>query len=476
MMSTLTRNVVMVCSLAVLCAALIGCSSSGDDNSADLQRQLDMEKAARMMTEDQLADLQEQVEMLMGRADISPEDLASLRTQIEMLMGRADVSPEDLASLRTQIEMLMGRADVSPEDLAEIEEELEEFRMAQMLREQEEMLQQQQEQARLDTMAAAGLEGGLARSPQPAVYATSEQDTVASLLPGGQTVFSPSSAALYWDWFGADETVAQPDLGAAYVKSFSSDGAGGFHVTYVIDGTEYPVHFTKDLYSSAPADQHYRKLLEDNEVYLWSWTGSFSPDDDDHTDGASFRSYHDVHGWSFVGGGGEFRGASTSGLRTMPANLPTGSATFEGYMIGEWWDADEPEYRGVDGNTFIEADLNLEANLDDGTISGRMDEFRIPSWHSASGENEPLAGSSVDIASTMIDEARFAADWVGNGPMDVSPGETLHGFTGRIIGEFYGPAAEEAGGVLSGQRAAMGGAGEQFITGGFSTSQSAPDQ
>ena len=68
MMSTLTRNVVMVCSLAVLCAALIGCSSSGDDNSADLQRQLDMEKAARMMTEDQLADLQEQVEMLMGRA------------------------------------------------------------------------------------------------------------------------------------------------------------------------------------------------------------------------------------------------------------------------------------------------------------------------------------------------------------------------------------------------------------------------
>ena len=58
MMSTLTRNVVMVCLLAVLCAALVGCSSSGDDNSADLQRQLDMEKAARMTAEDQLADAQ----------------------------------------------------------------------------------------------------------------------------------------------------------------------------------------------------------------------------------------------------------------------------------------------------------------------------------------------------------------------------------------------------------------------------------
>ena len=99
MMSILTRNVVMAYSLAVLCAALVGCSSD-NDKSADLQRQLDM------------------------------------------------------------------RADISPEDLAEIEEELEKFRMAQMVPEQDAMMRQQQEQARLDTMAAAGLEGGLARSPQ----------------------------------------------------------------------------------------------------------------------------------------------------------------------------------------------------------------------------------------------------------------------------------------------------------------------
>ena len=124
MMSILTRNVVMVYSLAVLCAALVGCSSD-DDKSADLQRQLDM------------------------------------------------------------------RADISPEDLAEIEGELEEFRMAQMLQEQEAMMRQQQEQARLDTMAAAGLEGGLARSPQAPVYATSEQDTVANLLPGGRRFSHP---------------------------------------------------------------------------------------------------------------------------------------------------------------------------------------------------------------------------------------------------------------------------------------------
>ena len=381
------------------------------------------------------------------------------------LVGCSSSDDDRSGELQRQLDM---RADISPEDLAEIEEELEEFRMAQMLREQ-------QEQARRDTMVAAGLEGGLARSPQSAVYATSEQDTVASLLPGGQTVFSPSSVALYWDWIGIEST-AQPDLGAAYVKSFSSDGVGGFYVTFVLDGTEHPVHFTRDQYRQE--DESYLRFLEDNDVYFWSWTGSFTPDDGDHTDGASFRNYHDVHGWTFVGAGmgvgGEYRGAFTYGLRTMPENLPTGSATFEGYLVGEWFQAEAPQFNR--GDVFYEANLNLEANLDDGTISGRFDEFRIPAWWSTSGENEPLEGNSIDIASTAIDEARFAADWVGNGPMDAPPGQSLHGFTGRIIGEFYGPAAEEAGGVLSGQRAAMGGAGGQFITGGFSTSRAAPDQ
>jgi hypothetical protein len=155
----------------------------------------------------------------------------------------------------------------------------------------------------------------------------------------------------------------------------------------------------------------------------------------------------------------------------MPENMPTGSAAYQGYLVAEWWDADNPVFRGVDGRTFIEADVNLEADLDDGTISGQVDGFRVPYWHSTSGENEPLAGNSMDIASASIEEARFASDWVGSGPMDVPAGETLHGFTGRIIGDFYGPAAEEAGGVLSGQRGPMGGSGDQFIIGAFSTAQ-----
>ena len=424
-----------------IAAFLAGCSSSDDNGSADLQRQLDM------------------------RADISPEDLAALRAQVEALMGRADISPEDLAGLRARIETLMGRADISPEDLAAIQAELGEFRMARML-----LLQQ--EQARLDAMAAAGLQGGLARSPQAATYAASEADTVANLLPDGQTVFSPSTAALYRDWVGLRH-VAQPDVGAAYVKSLSSDGAGGFHVTFVLDGTEHPVHLSAD--DRRPDIRDYAMHREDSDHYLWAWSESFRPDDDDWTDGNADRAYHDLHGWAFVVPGGEHRGALVYGLRTMPDNLPTGTAAFAGYMTGEWFRA--PGYQRLrPGEIYFAADVNLEANLDDGTISGRFDNFRIPSWWTESGVDEPLEGNSIDIPATAIEDARFAADWVGSGPMDAPPSQSLHGFTGTVIGEFYGPAAEEAGGVLSGERPAMGGAGGELITGTFSTTQAAPDQ
>ena len=405
-------------------AFLAGCSSSDGNGSAELQRQLDM---------------------------------------------RADISPEDLAALRAQVEELTGRADISPEALAAVEEELGEFRMARMQ-------QQQQEQARLDAMAAAGLEGGLARSPDAAAYAASEADTVANRLPDGETVFSPSTVALYWDWLGL-ESASQPDLGAAYVKSLSSDGAGGFRLTFVLDGTEHPVHFRAR--DRRPDIQDYLTYQEDSEHYLWAWSASFPPDDDDWTDGNADRLYHDLHGWSFVGAGrgaaGEYRGALSYGLRTMPDNLPTGSAAFEGYLVGEWFRAQGVQ-EFTQGQVFYAANANLEANLDDGTISGRFDEFRIPNWWTASGVDEPLEGNSIDLPATAIEDARFTVDWVGSGPMDALPSQSLHGFTGTVIGEFYGPAAEEVGGVLSGQRPAMGGSVGELITGAFTTLQPAPDQ
>ena len=99
------------------------------------------------------------------------------------------------------------------------------------------------EQRRLDNQRLAGIEGGLARSLQPSVYAASADDTLANLLPGGETVFSALSAAIRRDFLSTDYGAVHPNLGAVYVKSVSSDGAGGFRVTFVIDGRESVAHF-----------------------------------------------------------------------------------------------------------------------------------------------------------------------------------------------------------------------------------------
>ena len=336
-------------------------------------------------------------------------------------------------------------------------------------------LEARKEQQRLDNQRLAGIEGGLARSLQPSVYAASADDTLANLLPGGETVFSALSAAIRRDFFGRDSGTAHPALGATYVKSVSSDGAGGFRVTFVVYGRESVAHFGADEINE-------RRIFlgesEDNltPYTLFSWTDSFRADPDDpsttdRTDGSSMYDYFDLNGWSAGSTAfAQLRGYSTYGVRTLPEDL-LGTATYEARVLAEIWDADKPDWGK---QTWLRGTLHLDANLDDREIAGQIDELltRPPGLT----EYQPLAdGNVIDIASTPIDDARFAADWVGNDPnMDAAPGGTIHGFSGTILGEFYGPAAEEIGGVLSGRRGATDSTPEQFLIGGFHGSQSEP--
>ena len=338
-----------------------------------------------------------------------------------------------------------------------------------------ERLAQQVEQIRLDNQRLAGLEDGLAHSLQPSVYAGSTEDTLANLLPSGETVFSALSAATHLDALGADRGAAHPALGAAYVRSVASDGEGGFRVTYVIDGRESLVHFEADQYH----EQHrqFRGESEDRlaPYWLWSWTDSFQPDPDDpsatdRTDGSSTYDYFDLNGWAVGAGYTIFRGYSAYGVRTLPENL-SGTVTYEGRLQAEWQDADDPN---ASGRTWLRGILNLEANLDDGEIAGRIDKLLVRP--PAVRQYQPMAdGNVINIANTSIDEARFTADWIGEDPnTEASLTETIRGFSGTVLGEFYGPTAEEVGGVLSGRRGATDTTPEQVLTGGFHGSQPEP--
>ena len=339
-----------------------------------------------------------------------------------------------------------------------------------------EMLETQREQWRLDRQELAGLEGGLARSLQPAVHAESEADTLANLLPGGETAFSALSAALWRDYRAADYGTSQPDLGGAYVKSVASDGEGGFRVIFVIDGREsvshFPAHhFNADNFSGTAQDNALEPYL------LWSWTDSFEVDTDepattDRTTGSSLYDYFDINGWQ-AGGAliGNFRGFMTYGAVTRAENLPSGSATYEGRLDAEMWMSDNWQWGS---RSSLRGAIYLEADFAAGEIGGKVDALRVQ--RRAADAFQPLPdGNVIDIASVPIDASRVTAQWVGNDTnANAPPHETIDGFAGTLIGEFYGPRAGEVGGVLSGRRAASATTPEQFLLGAFGASRPDP--
>ena len=308
---------------------------------------------------------------------------------------------------------------------------------------------------------------GLVANPAPSVFANSAGDTLGSLLPQGQE-FAPMSAALLRDFSsGPDGGVSAPEQeDDTYLKTVSSDGAGGFHATYVIGGEEVPFHFT-----SAELDNTtFRLEREHNDGYrvsLWSIADSFRRDPNDA--GNPGYSYLDAVGWSFSPPRDPdtslISGYSVYGVRTTPENLPaTGGATYDGDVRFDSYDVDNPSLDS--SRTRVEGVLRLEANFQDSEITGTINGLR----YRAPGESQyaPWPGNSMAISGGEIEGSRFTADWAGEDTDANSADEdSIRGFSGNMLGEFYGPAAEEVGGVLNGGRDATATSTEQLLQGLF---------
>ena len=391
-------------------------------------------------------------------ARVAAAEAVRLRLEAQTAEQRAVAA--EMNAVAAQEDLRLAR-----EALATAEAELEMLRAAQMIREQE-------EQAKLDAEAAVEHAGGIARSPAPKVYAESNQDTLAMLLPNGETEFAPISVAVRQVNTGAGSGTRQPDQGAAYVRSISSDGANGFRVIYVVGGLTSRVDFTADHWNDAFGAFNNDSGGSTN-YWLWSHTGSFASDPNDRTSGSSDFRYFDMNGWSFRIGDNNYDGHFTYGLRTRPDNLPAGSATYEGSITADVWEGNEAEW--PDDRTSVSGALTLDADFDTSEIMGQIDNLATQVADFSSPSEPMPAGNLIAISNGVIDSGQFTADWTGNGPTNVAALETVNGFDGTLLGEFYGPAAEEVGGVMSGQRAATGTAPEQYFTGVFGGRQQAPD-
>ena len=272
---------------------------------------------------------------------------------------------------------------------------------------------------------------GMTASSAPGVTAQNAGDTIAALLPRPGQKFAPVSARSRTDEF--------------HVKAISSDGNNGFRVTYVVAGQERTVHFEADDYGArtgSPAD-YYAETADGGRFWLNAFFRSFSQEAKNQ--GSPDFEYLDIYGSGVSGYGTLNRQRLSFGARTDAANLPAGTASYSGLVTAE----NHPrEFESLDTRGGLWGNWRLTADFSESTLAGDIRFVRVREAGESDYRVLPFT-TYFNIEDGEIVDGQFTASLAG---MDSNPSapvdRTLAGFEGDILGEFYGPRAEEAGGVL----------------------------
>lgn len=262
------------------------------------------------------------------------------------------------------------------------------------------------------------------------IYARSSSDTIATLLPDPNRRFAPVSARSRTDGF--------------HVTAIASDGNNGFVVTYVVEGQERTIHFEADGYATPDARFDYYTETEDGgRFWLGSRYGSFSGNEKNQ--GSQDFEYLDTYDSGVHTADTTNRQFLTFGARTDAANLPTGSATYVGSFRAENHAA---EYSNLSTRAHMWGSWSLTADFSASTLQGKIGSVRVRGPGESYYRYLPYT-TSFRVENGQIVDGQFTASVSGVDSNRSTPEDrTLRGFEGDILGEFYGPAAEEAGGVM----------------------------
>lgn len=287
--------------------------------------------------------------------------------------------------------------------------------------------------------------GTVASAAAPVLATTARPNTLATALPVASNSFAPLSAPLTRT-SGSQPSVALD--GESRVKTVASDGDDGFRVTYVFRGNERTVHFREADYRDANGD--YRRSEEDDVFGLWSSTGAFAGAE--KNEGSSEFRYFEAGG---ILGITEEDGVQVTGhayltYGSRTASPPTtGGATWTGRMSAEAWEDETPAFAS---RQRIRGDMNLTADFGQGTLGGRFSGIDRTAF-GGSTYRSLGDGARFAIEDGRIAGGRFTAALRGTDTdADAALADSVRGFTGGVLGEFYGPAAEEIGGVFNALR------------------------
>ena len=307
--------------------------------------------------------------------------------------------------------------------------------------------------------------GGFVASPLGSWYADSEQNTLENL---DGLAFSPLSVHVRRDYAEDARGVVSPEDDSAYIESIVRTSTGKIVVSYVLNGERTSIDFEAEELPSY--DSIYGETVHDGLWYgaqLYTDLGTAdAPAPRDYVATARWYaserrpgiSSNDLTVYEFFG---------TYGVRTPLEPLSSlGSASYEGNVLGNIWDTGDPDRRT--GSELLEGNLSLSADLDNGDIDGQVTDFTRFDRDATHLGRQALADTNViDIVGHIVD-GRFTADWEGHDSGAGAAEASVGGFTGTMLGEFYGPAGEEVGGVLRGHRDATATTPEQLFNGFFS--------
>lgn len=243
-------------------------------------------------------------------------------------------------------------------------------------------------------------------------------------------------------------TTPAPD---SSVIAVAGDGAAGFRVTWRQGSEDKEVVLEgSDFGSNSFFSTTYSERQGDRAWFLWDWTDSF-------TSTPEFDHFN-VHGWAVVdyrAGTSTWqesvRGYAVSGVATGAADLPSGTASYSGRAVAE---INPAAASGNANRTYARGALALNADFGANTVGGAISGITVRDPGASAYESRT---GSVTISGGTISGGSLTAAM--SGTVDQTT------VTGSVAGRFFGPAAAEVGGTLTGTGTSSG--GNSFIRGWF---------
>lgn len=284
------------------------------------------------------------------------------------------------------------------------------------------------------------------------VFARDETSTLKATLADHANVI-PALSTTVVRWRGAERGTELNE--EFFVKSIRRNANGEYVVDYVLLDEDHQVTIPNN---AADCTNACRVTVNDREFSFWNATDN-DADTASFEDGLGEYEYFASHRIFYQPGDAQGRMSFVFGVRNE--ELPMGTATYHGEFDIRTWEMADPD---SDRRQFVTGTMRIVANFDMRALEGRV--YRIRGSEPGDDTRSVWPTSSFTLTNGRIVNGQFTATLTGlDSDSDTPFDETVRGFMGHVLGEFYGPNAEEVGGVVSATRDVAGTADDRVLYG-----------